>query len=143
MEPSIVFTVANMAVLPAWAILILAPRERWRYLDAVPRAVVPVVLSALYAAFIFAHFAESGGGYGSIDEVRRLFASDAVLVAGWLHYLVFDLLIAAHAAAAMDRAGVGRVVQGAVLPAIFLFGPLGWLLAFVLTRPAMPIRRFA
>lgn len=135
MEPAFVFSVANAAVLPAWAILILAPRARWRLLDAVPRLVVPAALSLIYAAFILAHFAESGGSYGSIAEVRQLFQSDAVLVAGWMHYLVFDLLIASHAAAAMDRAGVGRILQGAVLPTILMFGPLGWLLALALSRP--------
>ena len=141
MQPEIVFSFANAAVLPAWAILVLAPRGRWSALDAVPGVVVPVLLSVLYAAFILAHFADSGGGYGSIAEVRQLFTSDAVLVAGWVHYLVFDLLIATHAAAAMDRAGVGRVLQAAVLPTIFLFGPLGWLLAFALTRPVAFPRR--
>ena len=144
MQPETVFSLANAAVLPAWAILIFAPRGRWPALDAVPRLVVPLLLAVLYAVFILAHFAESGGGYGSIAEVRRLFASDGVLVAGWVHYLVFDLLIATHAAAAMDRAGVGRILQAAVLPTIFLFGPLGWILAFALTRPlALPRRILA
>lgn len=134
MSPDLVFAIANAAVLPAWAVLIFAPRGRWSILDAIPRVVVPVALSLLYSVFILAHFSESGGGYGSIAEVRQLFASDAVLVAGWMHYLVFDLLVACAMATGMDRAGVGRIVQGAVLPAIFLFGPLGWLLAFALTR---------
>jgi hypothetical protein len=133
-SPDLVFAIANACILPAWAVLIFAPRALWPLLDAIPRLVVPVVLSLFYAAFILAHFSESGGGYGSIAEVRQLFASDAVLVAGWMHYLVFDLLVACGMATGMDRAGVGRIVQGAVLPAIFLFGPLGWLLAFALTR---------
>ena len=144
MQPEAMFSLASAAVLPAWVILIFAPRDRWPVIDAVPRVVVPVLLSVLYAAFILAHFAESGGGYGSIAEVRQLFALDAVLVAGWVHYLAFDLLIASHAATAMDRAGVGRILQAAVLPTIFLFGPLGWLLAFALTRPlALPRRILA
>lgn len=136
MSPDLVFAIANASVLPAWAVLIFAPRARWPLLDAIPRLVVPVVLSLFYSAFILAHFSESGGGYGSIAEVRQLFASDAVLVAGWMHYLVFDLLVACGMATKMDRAGIGRIVQGAVLPAIFLFGPLGWLLAFALRRGA-------
>lgn len=137
MSPETVFALANASVLPGWAILILAPR-RWSWLNAIPALVLPVLLSVLYTAFVLAHFADAGGGYGSIPEVRQLFASDAVLTAGWVHYLAFDLFVGAAMAARMDRAGLSRLIQGFVLPTIFLFGPAGLLLALAteaLTRP--------
>ena len=128
MTPETLFSLGNMLALPGWVILILAPR-RWPALNAVPLCVLPGLLAALYSGLVLTHFAEAGGGYGSIAEVRQLFASDAVLTAGWLHYLAFDLFVGAVLAARMDAVGVGRVVQAFILPTIFLFGPAGMFFA--------------
>ncbi|MEJ1937691.1 abscisic acid-deficient protein Aba4 family protein, partial [Nostoc sp. NIES-2111] len=73
MTPDQVFALANAAALAGWVILIGAPR-RWPWLGFVPRWLVPVALSIVYAVLLPANFAASGGGYGSIEEVRRLFA---------------------------------------------------------------------
>jgi len=102
-------------------------------LNAVPAYIIPLFLSALYAVLVLSHFSEAGGGYSSLSEVRQLFTNDMVLVAGWVHYLAFDLFIGARAATMMDRAGVLRIIQGAILPVIFLFGPAGFLLALAIT----------
>jgi hypothetical protein len=75
-----------------------------------------------------AYFASADGGFGSIAEVRRLFDAEPVLVAGWGHYLAFDLLVGTMLAERMDQAGVSRLLQAPVLLMIFLFGPAGWLL---------------
>jgi len=101
-------------------------------LNAFPAYVVPFVLSTLYAVLVLSHFSEAGGGFGSLSEVRQLFTNDMVLVAGWVHYLAFDLFIGAWTAAMMDRAGVSRIIQGFVLPVIFLFGPAGFVLALAI-----------
>lgn len=132
MTPDSLFSLSSALVLPAWLILIFATR-RWFLLNAVPAYIVPLVLSALYAVLVLSHFSEAGGGFGSISEVRQLFTNDMVLVAGWVHYLAFDLFIGAWSAAMMDRAGVSRIIQGFVLPVIFLFGPAGFLLALAIS----------
>ena len=82
----------------------------------------------IYVALMGAYVADAGGGFGSIAEVRTLFMSDPVLVAGWGHYLAFDLLIGSLLAERLDRAGVTRWLQAPVLLLTFLFGPAGWLL---------------
>ncbi len=110
-----------------WLVLVFAPR-RWTLLGWVPRWLVPGAIALVYTALMGAHFAASGGGYGSIAEVRQLFASDPVLVAGWGHYLAFDLLIGVFLADRMDRAGVPRLLQAPVFLGTFMFGPAGWLL---------------
>jgi len=56
---------------------------------------IPALLSVAYAGLIAAFFAGSEGGFSSIEAVRTLFQSDALLVAGWLHYLAFDLFVGA------------------------------------------------
>lgn len=138
MSPDLVFQIASTAVLPGWAWLIFAPRDRWRALDRAVRLGLPGALAVLYSVLVLAHFAEAGGGYGSIEQVRALFASDAVLVAGWLHYLAFDLFVAGVVAVRLDRAGVGRITQGFILPTIFLFGPLGLLIALLVEGGLRP-----
>ncbi|MEO1749630.1 MAG: abscisic acid-deficient protein Aba4 family protein, partial [Pseudomonadota bacterium] len=51
------------------------------------------------------------------------------LLAGWIHFLAFDLFVGAVMAARMDRVGVSRVVQAPILGATFMLGPLGFLIA--------------
>ena len=132
MSPEVLFSIASTLVLPGWAILILAPR-RWPWLNAVPALVIPLILSCGYAALVMGGFAGAGGGFGSLADVRALMAGDRMLLAGWVHYLAFDLIAGSLAAAAMDRAGVARLIQAPILLLFFLFGPLGWLIATLLT----------
>jgi hypothetical protein len=106
--------------------------------------VIPAALSALYALLVLTSLAGAEGGFGSLQEVRALFADDRVLLAGWVHYLAFDLLVGSVLAARLDRAGVGRLVQAPILALVFLLGPLGALLALLtegalrVPRPALP-----
>jgi Domain of unknown function (DUF4281) len=75
----------------------------------------------------------AGGGFGSIDQVRALFADDSALAAGWLHYLAFDLFVGAW----IVRDAATRQLPGLLvlpcLPLTFLFGPAG-LLAYFAVR---------
>jgi hypothetical protein len=127
MDWSQLFSASGSLAMFGWLVLLLAPRG-WTVLGWMPRLVVPGAIAVLYTALMGAHFAASGGGYGSIAEVRQLFTSDPVLVAGWGHYLAFDLLIGVLLADRMDAAGVPRLLQAPVFLAAFMFGPAGWLL---------------
>ncbi|SLN72506.1 ABA4-like family protein [Roseisalinus antarcticus] len=138
--PDTSFSIASLAAMVGWTILIFAPR-RWPLLNGVPRWAIPLALSVLYSGLVLANFSASGGGYGSIAEVRQLFASDQVLVAGWAHCLAFDLMIGAIMAERMDRAGVQRPWQAPVLCAILMFGPLGLLLAVLTEAGLRPVTR--
>ena len=124
------FSLMNSLAMAGWLVLLLAPRS-FTALGWVPRMVVPGVIAIVYTALMGAYFATAGGGFGSIAAVRALFVSDPVLVAGWGHYLAFDLLIGVLLAERMDRAGVTRLLQAPVLLTTFMFGPAGWLLGIV------------
>ncbi len=138
MTPDDMFGLANMLALPGWAILIFAPR-RWGWLNAVPAVLIPLVLSVLYTGLVLAHFSAAGGGYGTLADVRQLFASDPILVAGWAHYLAFDMMIGALMAARLDKSGVQRLIQGPIMVSIFMFGPIGVLLTLI-TEGTMRLR---
>lgn len=142
MSPDTVFSLASSAAMAGWLLLILAPR--WAALVAFIRFGLIGALSLTYAVLIFVYFFRvEGGGFGSIAEVRALFTSDPVLVAGWVHYLAFDLFIGTWIAVEADKRGYDRLLQVPVLIATFLFGPIG-LLLFTLTRAteaALPLRK--
>lgn len=108
-----------------WLILIFLPR-RWPLLLAVPRYIIPFGLSLLYAGLAMTHFfSVEGGGYGSLDQVRALLGKEEMLLAGWVHYLAFDLFIGGWIAVEADKIGVNRLIQAPILIATFMFGPVG------------------
>ena len=128
MTPEIVFSYAGIAAMVGWALLILGPR-RFAWFNAVPLWIIPAGLSAVYAALIFSRFSGTGGGFDSLASVAILLSDDWALLAGWVHYLAFDLFVGAVIAARMDRVGVDRLVQAPILGATFMLGPLGFLIA--------------
>ena len=135
------FQLANPVVLPGWLLLIVAPRWRWT-VPAVRALIVPL-LAVTYAAVILARFGATDGGFGSLAEVQRLFADPMTLVAGWIHYLAFDLFIGAWIVEDALTRRASAWLRIGVLPFTFLFGPMGLLLylagrvAFV-RAPAAP-----
>jgi hypothetical protein len=108
-------------------ILIFLPR-RFDVVFFVPQYLIPFGFGLLYAGLIFANVYTVDGGFGSIAEVRALFSKDELLLAGWLHYLAFDLFIGAWIARQADALGYPRALQAVVLLATFMFGPVGLVL---------------
>lgn len=118
--------------MAGWGILIFLPR-RYDLLFAVPQYLIPLGLGLLYAGLMFANVYTVDGGYGSLEQVRALFGKDEVLLAGWVHYLAFDLFIGAWIARQADGLGIPRLIQTVLLLATFMFGPVG-LAAFLIMR---------
>ena len=131
MTPEAMFSWAGSAAMVGWAILILLPR-RWPLLLALPRFLIPLGLSLLYAGLIAVHFASADGGFGSLAEVRALFADDHALLAGWVHYLAFDLFIGGWIAVRADAIGLPRLLQAPILVLTFMLGPVGLTLFLVI-----------
>lgn len=126
------FSIAGMVAMVGWAILILAPR-RWPLLNAVPALWLPAALSLLYAVLILTRFGSGEGGFGSLAEVAMLFSEPSLLLAGWIHYLAFDLFIGAWIGRRADEIGLSRLFQAPILIATFMLGPFG-LLTFLTVR---------
>ncbi len=89
-----------------------------------------MLLAALYAGIIAATFASAEGGFSTLDEVATLFRQPWLLLAGWVHYLAFDLLIGSWEARDAREHGVPHLLLLPCLAMTFLFGPAGWLLYF-------------
>ena len=127
MTPDALFQWANPLAMVGWlalAFLPLAPR----FLGLVAGTVVPLLLSTAYTALALAFWSSSTGGFDSLDAVARLFDNRWLLLAGWVHYLAFDLLIGAWEARTARREGIAHGLLLPCLAVTFLFGPAGYLL---------------
>jgi hypothetical protein len=126
-----VFSLASGAAMVGWFVLTFAPRLP--VFMTVIRLGLIGGLSLTYALLIFVYFFRiEGGGFGSIEEIRRIFLSDAGLTAGWIHYLAFDLFVGQWIATEADRRGWSRIFQAPLLLATFMFGPIGLLLFLII-----------
>jgi hypothetical protein len=136
--PDTVFAVANGLTLPAWLALALSPpRARWTpWTWRVTGRLLPLVYAIVYLALLLTAPPAPGGGFGSIAEVRALFAVDAALTAGWIHYLAFDLFVGTWIARRAGELGLPHLAVVPLLALTFLFGPAG-LLAFFVLRAVM------
>ncbi len=138
-SPATLFTLGNLIALTGWIALLIAlfaPAAR-RIALGWAGAILPTLLGAAYVALLVGGrnaFAE--GGFGSIAEVRALFAHDAALTAGWLHYLAFDLFVGSWIAREGLARGINRLLVLTCLPLTFLFGPAGLLLFLALRLTA-------
>lgn len=142
-SPDTVFGLGNALALLGWIALALSPaRARWApAAQLLAGRVLPLCFAAVYAV-LFLRTGMAGGGYGSLAEVRRLFAVPELLAAGWLHYLAFDLFVGTWIAQRGAALGLPHWALLPLLALTFLFGPAG-LLAFALLRSAVLWRRRA
>lgn len=133
MTPETLFKMCNTAALLGWILLAALPRHR-----LVPKlltgVLLPLVLACVYAVvlglLLSGRLGEGGGGFGSLAEVAQLFSNRWALLAGWVHYLAFDLFIGSWAVRDSQESGVPRLVMLPVLFATFMLGPVGLLLYF-------------
>lgn len=126
MTPQQVFSVVNLLALLAWVALATLPGRTW-VAKTVAGFAVPGVLAVLYAALIVSSWG-GPGSFSSLEGVAQLFANPWLLLAGWVHYLAFDLLVGAwEVQDARDR-GVPHLLVLPCLLLTFMFGPAGWLL---------------
>ncbi len=124
------FSLCNLLVLPGWVLLVVLPR--WRWTQRIAAVALPLALATLYLSLIVIFFGKSGGGFGSLALVAKLFQNPYLLLAGWIHYLAFDLFTGSWEIRDAQRL---RVAHGFVVPCLlltFLFGPVGLLTWFLI-----------
>lgn len=120
------FSLANGLALVGWVLLAVAPR--WRLgTDVIAPFVIPGVLAALYLWFALTGLGGDGeGDFSSLQGVMALFTQPRAVLAGWVHYLVFDLFIGAWEVRDARARGIRHLY---VLPCLFftlMLGPVGW-----------------
>lgn len=128
MKADLLFRIANNVALLGWLLLIFLPRWRWAARLIGP-VLIPVMLSAIYASLVIADFGH-GGGFTSLSSVELLFQNRYMLLAGWVHYVAFDLFVGSWEVRDAQRIGIAHYLVVPCLILTFLFGPAGWLLYF-------------
>lgn len=137
MSPEQVFSIANTIALLSWILLAVLPGRVW-VTKIVTTTATPALLALLYIGIIAAWLGRASGGFSTLAAVSALFANPWLLLAGWVHYLAFDLLIGSWE---MDDSRQRGIPHWWVLPCLFLtfmFGPAGWLLYRLLRLTRRP-----
>ena len=89
------YTVINSSSAPFWLAMIIAPRSRItkRLVKAAPP--FQVALGAVYDAFLASGVMQSGKmiDFSDPDAVRKALGTPDFFLAGWTHYIAFDLFV--------------------------------------------------
>ncbi|TFU01116.1 DUF4281 domain-containing protein [Polymorphobacter arshaanensis] len=130
-----IFSIASGVAMLGWLLLVLAPFNR-KLLVRGARIVVALLCggyaSLLAHALLAGPGAPAGAGFGSLEGVSLLFSARGALLAGWVHYLAFDLFVGSWE---VENAGAHGIAHWLVLPCLFftlMAGPVGLLLYLLL-----------
>lgn len=89
------FALINTSSVPLWLAMILAPRSA--VTERLMRTASPlfVVLGAAYDGLLASGFADSGRmiDFSDPDAVRTALTTPDFFLAGWAHYIAFDLFV--------------------------------------------------
>ena len=125
-----IFSVGSAIAAVGWLLLVLVPKLRSAQIAA--GIVIPLLLSALYLLLIVRNFSGAPGGFGSLADVALLFSKRELLLAGWIHYLAFDLFIGAWEIRDSQRHQIPHLVMIPSLLMTFMLGPIGLLFYFAI-----------
>jgi hypothetical protein len=127
------FKAANYAVIPFWLLLIVAPRWRWTQ-RLVHSPVALLLLTPIYAYMLFGYApAPEDMDFSTLYGVMIGFSVPHIVVADWIHYLIFDLFVGAWETRDAQRRGIPHLLVIPCLIVTLMIGPVG-LLLYVLVR---------
>ena len=128
MSDAQLFQYANTTALVSWIALVLQPKR----VAPLLRFVIPVAFAVLYIWALTSAPKNPDGGFGSLAQVKALFSQDRAVLAGWVHYLAFDLFIGCWEVMDARERGIAHLMVVPCLFLTFMFGPVGLLLYFAL-----------
>jgi hypothetical protein len=131
MNIELLFNLANLFVLPFWALMILLPN--WNVTRKVMQSYLPfVVLAGVYLYFITGTLSSDSAqalANPQLSDIARFFGEERAAATGWAHFLVMDLFIGRWVYWQGQETGIWTVHS--ILLCLFA-GPLG-LLSHILT----------
>ncbi|NQZ43567.1 MAG: DUF4281 domain-containing protein [Flavobacteriaceae bacterium] len=122
-----VFSIANMMAMPMWILLILLPKWKvTRFL--IDYKIIPLALSLFYVYYVAISIQAGGMDFGSLASVMELFTKEHAVMAGWVHYLAFDLLVGMWMVNQNRTLRIHQILLAPCLFFTFMLGPVGFLL---------------
>lgn len=138
MTYELAFSAINVAVMPAWFLLVALPRSGMTN-TLVHSGIYPLALGSVYAVCLvlsmFFGVSAEGTGFTSIGGVSALFDHPNGVLIGWTHYLVFDLFIGAWIGRDAVRRSVTHWLAAPSMLLSYVFGPVG-LFVYLISRAA-------
>jgi hypothetical protein len=113
------FSILNLIAIAGWLPLVFLPRARWA--TAVVPLVLPCLFGVIYVVLVAASLPWGEGGFSSLAGVGALFENPWALLAGWAHYLAFDLFIGGWQVRDARERGIPHLFVVPALLLTFLF----------------------
>ena len=136
-----IFSLCGAISMIGWAGLVLAPK--WHITrDWVAPVIAPLLIAIVYAWLMITYSSATpeGGGFGTLAAVATLFSVEELLLAGWIHYLAFDLFVGAWEVKDAQQNGVHHLLVVPCLAATLMAGPAGLLLYWLIKIIVLQIR---
>ncbi|MDA9027057.1 ABA4-like family protein [Flavobacteriaceae bacterium] len=132
MTPTEVFSIANMIAIPMWVLMLFF--SKWKVTRfLIDFKVIPLALAFMYAIYIFQAIQISGMmDFGSLTSVITLFTEENAVLAGWIHYLAFDLIVGMWMLYQNKELKINQLVMAPCLFLTFMLGPIGFLLFMII-----------
>jgi len=131
MKAEQIFSIANLVAIAGWLLIAILPR--WKYTRMVVLSgTIPLLLSVAYLALVILFFGQAEGGFDSLANVMKLFTNEWAVLAGWIHYLAFDLFVGSWEVRDSQERGINHLLVIPCLFLTFMLGPIGLLIYSVL-----------
>ena len=134
MPLDLLFRIASGIALVGWVALAFAPAQR-PLAVFVARLLAAILCGGYFAVLVHALATGPAPGFrafNSLDGVMGLLRTREAFLAGWVHYLAFDLFTGAWEAETAPASRVPHVLLLVCLFLTFMAGPVGLLLFLVL-----------
>jgi hypothetical protein len=132
MSPDVIFKLCSTIAMLTWlVIIILSPF--WKNYDKVIIGIVISLFCIVYAWLLFNSFKPTDfEKFGTADGVMSLFTNKTAVVAGWVHYLAFDLMMGLFITKNAAKHGIKHIIIVPCLLLTFMMGPVGLLLYLII-----------
>lgn len=130
-----VFSLCSGLAILGWLGLVLAPR--WHITrDWMAPVAAPLMIGSVYI-WLMANSLDaipSDAGFGSLAGVTALYSVPELVLAGWVHYLVFDLFVGAWELQDSQKEGIHHLLVIPCLLLTLMAAPAGLVLYLVVKR---------
>jgi len=140
MDNASLFSTVNTIALVSWVVLLIFPFSQ--LVKKLLLGIVVVGLAILYVFLITQTFdADAMESFGSLSDIATMFQNETALLAGWVHYLAFDLMVGLFITNNAQKYGLNRFILIPCLFLTFMLGPTG-LLLYIIIRSIYTKRYF-
>ena len=132
MTPDKVFEFANALAFFGWMLLLIAPGRKLIKVSVMSGAIC-VLFAIIYLIYVISSFdADSFESFSTLAGLMTLFSSKEAVLAGWLHYLAFDMFVGIWIVNDARRLSIKHLYTVPSLIFTFMMGPVGFLSYMIL-----------